>query len=218
MSKIKKISACRMCGNKTLERVVDLGDQYLTGVFPTSIMKEDLTCGPLHLVKCHGSKNSCGLLQLEHSYDLDEMYGDNYGYRSGLNTNMVSHLKTKINSINNHINLKKNDLVIDIGSNDGTSLGFYSEDLLLVGIDPTGSKFQEYYKSHINLIPDFFSARLVTEKFPDKKAKVVTSFSMLYDLEKPLDFARDIASILDPDTGLWIFEQLHANNVRENYV
>jgi NDP-4-keto-2,6-dideoxyhexose 3-C-methyltransferase len=215
MSKIKKISACRMCGNETLERVVDLGEQYLTGVFPTSIEKDELTCGPLHLVKCHGDKKSCGLLQLEHTYDLDEMYGDNYGYRSGLNTNMVSHLKTKIKSIIEYTNLSDGDLVIDIGSNDGTSLGFYSEGLLLVGIDPTGSKFREYYKPHINLISDFFSANLVSEKFPGKKAKVVTSFSMLYDLEKPLDFARDIASILDPDAGLWVFEQSYMPTMLE---
>jgi len=203
----KKIDACRMCGNKNLKSVVDLGDQYLTGVFPSEKMKDDLTYGPLRLVKCHESKNSCGLLQLEHTYDLQEMYGDNYGYRSGLNSNMVSHLKAKINTIVDRAKLKSGDLVVDIGSNDGTSLGFYPEDLLLVGIDPTGTKFKDYYKPHVNLIPEFFNADLVFEKFPGKKAKIVTSFSMLYDLEKPLDFANDIATILDSITGIWVFEQ-----------
>jgi len=207
MSSIKKIDACRMCGNKNLVCVVELGEQYLTGVFPFSVMKNDLTCGPLNLVKCHGSENSCGLLQLEHTYDLDEMYGDNYGYRSGLNLNMVSHLEAKVNAILERTNLKTGDLVIDIGSNDGTTLGFYREDLLLVGIDPTGTKFKEYYKPYINLIPDFFTAKLVSKKFPEKKAKVITSFSMLYDLESPRDFANDVASILDPEVGIWVFEQ-----------
>jgi NDP-4-keto-2,6-dideoxyhexose 3-C-methyltransferase len=77
----------------------------------------------------------------------------------------------------------------------------------LVGIDPTGEKFRNYYKPYINLVTDFFSAGLVTRLFPGKKAKVITSFSMLYDLEDPLAFARDIASILDSESGLWIFEQ-----------
>jgi len=206
MSRIKKITECRMCGNKNLERVIDLGEQYLTGFFPKTNMHSSLTKGPLQLVKCHGI-DVCGLLQLEHSYDLDEMYGDNYGYRSGLNANMVSHLNSKINEIIKRVDLVSNDLVIDIGSNDGTSLGFYPKDLLLVGIDPTASKFEKYYKSHVNYISNFFSGKLIKEQFPEKKAKVVTSFSMLYDLEHPLDFARDIAGILEPKTGIWVFEQ-----------
>jgi hypothetical protein len=196
-----------MCGHKNLVKVVDLGVQYLTGVFPRSIMKDTLTKGPLRLVKCHGGNDVCGLLQLEHSYDLSEMYGQNYGYRSGLNPNMVRHLHGKIGVIRGRADLKPGDLVIDIGSNDGTSLGAYPDDLQLVGIDPTGAKFRSYYKPHIELIPEFFSAGLVTSRFRGRKAKVVTSFSMLYDLEDPLSFARDVASILDPVEGLWVFEQ-----------
>lgn len=196
-----------MCGNRNLVKVLDLGVQYLTGVFPRAIVKDTLTKGPLRLVKCHGGNDACGLLQLEHSYDLSEMYGQNYGYRSGLNPNMIRHLHGKINAIRGRANLKPGDLVIDIGSNDGTSLGAYPDDLQLVGIDPTGTKFRSYYKPHIELIPEFFSASLVTSWFSGKKAKVVTSFSMLYDLEDPLAFARDIAGILDPVSGLWVFEQ-----------
>ena len=207
MNNIKKITSCRLCGNTNLVCVIDLGIQYLTGCFPMTIASQTLTNGPLRLVKCHGGPDGCGLLQLEHSYEPGEMYGNDYGYRSGLNFNMVKHLSAKVNAILNRVNLSVGDLVIDIGSNDGTTLGQYPQDLLLLGIDPTGAKFRSYYKSHIHLIPDFFTEKLVSAKFPGKKAKVVTSFSMLYDLEAPLSFAQDIASILDPDTGIWIFEQ-----------
>lgn len=207
MGNVTKISSCRMCGNSNLVTVVDIGNQFLTGIFPRTIDKEGFTCGPLKLVKCHGSGDVCGLLQLEHSYDLGELYGEHYGYRSGLNPSMVQHLQGKISSILQRTSLKKGDLVIDIGSNDGTTLAQYPDDLLLVGIDPTGKKFKSFYKPHIHLIPDFFSANLVTQQFPGKKAKVITSFSMFYDLERPLDFALEIARILDPQEGLWIFEQ-----------
>jgi len=178
----------------------------MTGVFPKDKASRGLTQGPLRLVKCHGV-DACGLLQLDHSYDLGEMYGDNYGYRSGLNRQMVEHLHTKIARIQAMTKLAAGDLVIDIGANDGTSLGAYREDLLLVGVDPTGAKFRQYYKKHVQLIPDFFSARLISDAFPDRKAKVITSFSMLYDLEQPLAFANDIAQILDPTDGIWVFEQ-----------
>jgi len=203
---VTQIKKCRICGNSDLVPVVDLGEQYLTGVFPLQ-KTETLSKGPLRLVKCHGGENVCGLLQLEHSYDLKQLYGDNYGYRSGLNASMVSHLQVKVAEILERCDLNKGDLVIDIGSNDGTTLTAFPEHLQLAGIDPTGEKFKSYYEKHIALIPDFFSSDLITSIFPDKKAKVVTSFSMFYDLEDPIDFACQVAGILDPYTGIWMLEQ-----------
>lgn len=202
----KKIGKCRICNNQNLACVLDLGEQVLTGVFPSS-KDMRVTSGPLRLVKCVGAESVCGLLQLEHSYDLGEMYGDNYGYRSGLNPSMVSHLYSKVQKILGRIELKKNDLIIDIGSNDSTALQAYPvSDLNLVGIDPTGIKFHRYYPSHIQLIPDFFSSALIKKQFPEKKAKVVTSFSMFYDLEDPMSFMQQVFDVLDDD-GIWVFEQ-----------
>ena len=203
---ITQIKKCRICGNSDLVPVVDLGEQYLTGVFPLQ-KTETLSKGPLKLVKCHGGESVCGLLQLEHSYDLKQLYGDNYGYRSGLNASMVHHLQVKVAEILERCDLNKGDLVIDIGSNDGTTLAAYPEYLQLAGIDPTGEKFKSYYKKHIALIPDFFSSDLITSFYPGKKAKVVTSFSMFYDLEDPIDFACQVAGILDPYNGIWMLEQ-----------
>jgi NDP-4-keto-2,6-dideoxyhexose 3-C-methyltransferase len=202
-----RITSCRICGNSNLEPVLDLGVQALTGIFPKT-MEERVGEGPLRLVKCVGDyERACGLLQLEHSYDMDEMYGQNYGYRSGLNASMVDHLHRKVERISGLVDLTAGDLVIDIGSNDATTLKAYSEaGLQLVGVDPTGIKFREYYPDHIVLIPDFFSAALVRERFGDRKAKVVTSFSMFYDLEAPMDFMAQVAGIL-ADDGIWVFEQ-----------
>ncbi len=210
----KKIEKCRICGNTHLERVLDLGEQMLTGVFPREV-GEKVTTGPLRLVKCTGKHDVCGLLQLEHSYDLGEMYGENYGYRSGLNASMVTHLHNKVKRILGLVTLNKGDLVIDIGSNDSTTLQAYPADgLVLVGVDPTGVKFHSYYPPHIQLIPDFFSEALITERFPDKKAKVVTSFSMFYDLEDPMGFMRQVYDVL-ADDGIWVFEQSYMPTMLE---
>lgn len=202
----KKIERCRICGNHQLERVLDLGEQMLTGVFPRE-KGADVTTGPLHLVKCIGEGDVCGLLQLEHSYDLGEMYGENYGYRSGLNASMVAHLHNKVKRIMGLVELRDGDLVIDIGSNDSTTLQAYpSKGLSLVGVDPTGVKFHSYYPPHIQLIPDFFSSKLIEARFLGKKAKVVTSFSMFYDLEDPMGFMQQVFDVL-ADDGVWVFEQ-----------
>lgn len=196
-----EIKKCRISGSTNLITVLSLGEQYLTGVFPKSV-NEKITKGPLDLVWCPDS----GLLQMKHSYSLDEMYGDNYGYRSGLNASMVSHLTNKIRTLERLVKLKDSDLVIDIGSNDATSLKAYSGNHRKVGIDPTGLKFKEYYTDDIKLIPDFFSAAAFRSDFPDDKAKIITSIAMFYDLENPMAFVQDIEEVLD-DEGIWHFEQ-----------
>jgi hypothetical protein len=201
MGKYTEIDKCRISGSRNLVTVLSMGDQYLTGVFPKKTNTE-ITRGPLDLVWCPDS----GLLQLKQSYSLDEMYGENYGYRSGLNQSMVRHLKNKINTLERLIKPNSKDIVIDIGSNDATSLKAYTADCLRVGIDPTGKKFKEYYINGIELIPDFFSANVFSNHHKDKTAKIITSIAMFYDLEDPNQFVKDIAAVLD-DQGIWHFEQ-----------
>ena len=98
----------------------------LTGVFPKS-KNEKVPTGPLNLIKCNEShsKNSCGLVQLRESYNPELMYGQNYGYRSGLNNSMVQHLHNKVKKILDCVSLNSEDIVVDIGSNDSTLLRAY---------------------------------------------------------------------------------------------
>ncbi len=211
-----EIKRCRICGNTNLIPILNLGNQALTGVF-LKTKDEVVTSGPLELVKCEEDKDNkhCGLVQLKHSYNPDELYGDNYGYRSGLNKSMVTHLENKVNKIEKTIDLTQGDLVLDIGSNDGALLRAYTnKKLILTGIDPTGKKFKEYYPSYIQLIPDFFSAKIIKNYFGNKKAKVITSIAMFYDLESPIEFMQEIRELLD-DSGVWILEQSYLPTMLE---
>lgn len=195
---ILDIKNCRMCKSSDLVEVVNLGTQSLTGVFPKST-EENVLAGPLALVWCSG----CDLVQLKHRYPPEEMYGDNYGYRSGLNSSMVEHLSNKANELAKVADLRKGDSVLDIGSNDGTLLRSYGlNGLKRVGIDPTAEKFREFYDSDIEVIPDFFSAK----KLGEKKFKAISSISMFYDLDDPLQFVHEIKKCLHP-MGIWHFEQ-----------
>jgi NDP-4-keto-2,6-dideoxyhexose 3-C-methyltransferase len=201
----KTIEKCRICGGKNLNDVMSLGEQALTGVFPHT-RDENITSGPVDLVRCTDI-DGCGLVQLKQSYDLQEMYGSNYGYRSGLNASMVRHLHLSVEKILKLNILEPDDVIIDIGSNDATTLRAYPKGVYqLIGVDPTGLKFSEYYTPDIKLIPNFFSAQLLQNLLPTKSAKVITSFSMFYDLEDPVTFAQEIEACLHKE-GLWIFEQ-----------
>jgi hypothetical protein len=204
---VTKLDKCRICANANLVSILDLGVQVLTGVFPKE-RGASITRGPLALVKCHGEDHSthCGLVQLAHSYDLGEMYGDNYGYRSGLNASMVRHLGEKVAALVAKTALKAGDVVLDIGSNDGTTLSHYkTPGLRRVGIDPTAAKFAQYYEKDIAVVADFFTAENYA-RLGLPPAQVVTSISMFYDLPAPMQFVHDVATVL-ADGGLWHFEQ-----------
>lgn len=201
MSAYQEIQGCRVSGSKNLVSVLNLGYQDLTGVFPKSA-SQHVTCGPLELVWCPDS----GLLQLKHSYNAAEMYGENYGYRSGLNQSMVSHLTDKVRYLERLVPLKAGDVILDIGSNDGTTLKAYSTSgIKRIGIDPTGKKFSQYYPADIRLVPDFFSSAAY-RTIESQPAKIVSSIAMFYDLDSPVAFAKEIAAVL-ADDGVWHFEQ-----------
>ena len=195
-----EVFECRICASKSLSEVISLGDQSLTGIFPGK-NEPDPMSGPLVLVQC----TECTLVQLKHSFSAESMYGDNYGYRSGLNNSMVKHLKSKIRVLASKYGITAKSLVLDIGSNDGTSCNFwldYTENV--VGMDPTAFKFREYYDSKVARIDKFFTKANFQEVA--NKADLITSIAMFYDLDDPVQFARDIYDSL-ADKGVWHLEQ-----------
>ena len=202
---MRAISQCRICQGKSFKPVLELGWQSLTGIFPKEINLTNFPGGFLNLVRC-SDDGGCGLVQLDRSFDPNLMYGANYGYRSGLNRSMVEHLRKRVASLSKVLDLKAGDVVIDIGSNDGTTLSFYDSNLTRIGIDPTAQKFQSFYSPEIIVVSDFFSSKVALTATRGKLASAITSISMIYDLEDPVQFFKEVGSVLAQD-GVWVFEQ-----------
>jgi len=198
------IGSCRICAGTTISEVLGLGDLVSCGVFPLGTESAP-RAAPLTIVQCR----DCGLVQLAHNFDSDELFRHTYGYRSGINESMVRHLRSIAVDVMGRIDFVPGDIMLDIGSNDGTSLSFYGAlpGLRRIGIDPTITKFKGYYQPGIETLDDFFTAANFRKVAgPGAKARAVTSISMLYDLPDPNAFAADVASVLAPD-GIWVFEQ-----------
>lgn len=195
------IKLCRSCGSNEIHEVFDLGVQKLSGTFIDKDL-DKITEGPLTLAIC----KECCLVQLKHNYPLNEMYNEGYGYRSGLTQFMREHLEKIAKQGINLAKLSKGDYILDIGSNDGTLLSSYDDsEYHLIGIDPVAKKYLDLYPKNCNVVTDFFSASQYFE-ITNKKAKIITSVSMFYDLEDPTSFVDSIAKVLD-ENGVWIFEQ-----------
>jgi GDP-mannose 4,6-dehydratase len=193
-------SECRICKNKDLIDVINIGNQVITSRFP---LYGDFSTHstPIILSLC----TECSLVQLKYSTNASELYEYEYGYRSGISNTMREHLKNYQEEILSKINLNKGDTVIDIGSNDSTMLQYYDKTLKRIGIDPTGKQFKEFY-GDVELIPTYFTYDNFRNVYKDLKPKVISSISMFYDLPDPVQFAKDIYNTLDDD-GIWTCEQ-----------
>jgi hypothetical protein len=197
----QEVSECRICEGTELATLLDFGDMALTGVFLTDGAL--VPKAPLDFCRC----NNCGLVQLRHSYSLESLYGDSYGYESHLNKAMVDHLTRKARLLEKkYLSPNSNEIVVDIASNDGTLLsGYVGKNFRYVGIDPLIDVVSDHYPDGAIKIKNFFSSDAYWEK-NDSPASLVTSLSVLYDLDKPVSFAKNINSILKDD-GIWHFEQ-----------
>lgn len=185
---------CRICGGNT-KRILSLGQHYPNGFYESTVGS------PAELALCGCGK--CGLVQIEDHPSLDSMYRQ-YWYKSGMNQAMRDELHDIVSSISNWASLSANDVVLDIGSNDGTLLSVYPKELFRVGIDPATNLAKEAEAHASVILPDYFTAKNY-HAAAKSKAKAITSVAMFYDLPDPNEFVCDIVECLD-DQGIWILQ------------
>ena len=193
-----QINRCRICKSKDLLTLFSLGKLSFTGKFST--LNKEIKKKPITLIMC----KNCSLVQLAHNYDLKYLYGPDYGYRTGINRTMLSHVKKITELLAQKTSLKKNDLVLDIASNDGSLLNFYGKNVIKCGIDPILNKYKQNYKKIKYAIPSFFSANKIKKK-TKKKFKIITALSVFYDAEDPNKFLKDVKELLTSD-GVFLLE------------
>lgn len=206
-------TSCRICGSRPLRPVFDLGQQYIAGAFLTP---EELAADgndafrhryPLELVRCDPTSTAagCGLVQLRHTVARTLLF-EHYGYRSGINQTMRDHLAHIASTAEEIVHAVSGDTVLDIGSNDGTLLLSYTtEGLDRVGVDPADDVTTYARERGLDIVDGFFSAAAFEGARPGRRARIVTSIAMFYDLEDPRAFVEEVARVL-ADDGVWVIE------------
>jgi len=209
---IKKIKKCRNCQNSNLKHILSLGNQYLVDF----LEEEEVSfVAPLDLVLCERDNNGCGLLQLHHTVSPDLLYR-RFWYKSGVNQTIRNDLEEIVHKSEEKIQLKNDDIVVDIGANDGTLLRFYkNKSIKLIGFEPATNLLEEASVGTFKIFNEYFNAKSFKLQFNSKKASIVTSISMFYDLDNPHDFVDDVKSILD-ENGIWILQMNYLVTMLEN--
>lgn len=194
-------TSCRICGGP-LTSILDLGPMYLQGLFvKEGYPQPPKRKVPLELMWCNTTKNEkgCGLVQLSKTVSQDILYST-YWYRSGTNSTMKAHLKDIADMVTNYLLPNRLSAVLDIGCNDGTMLSYYPDTFLKFGVDPSNS-IDEIQDINITKIKDVFPSK----ELEGKTFSGITSIAMLYDLENPVAFVKEIYNKLR-NNGIWVFE------------
>ncbi len=160
----------------------------------------------MELVRCNPmlDENACGLVQLRHTFPADIMYAD-YWYVSGVNQTMRDALADITASAMRFVSVAKGDVALDIRCNDGTLLRSYKDPgLARVGFDPA-KNFLGAQDEGFQRINDYFNKASYVTALGTRKAKIVTSIAMFYDLEDPVSFTKDVHDVM-ADDGIWILQ------------
>jgi hypothetical protein len=205
-----KLKKCRNCYNFNLKYLFSLGKLSYTGKFPND-SKKNIEKTEVTLVIC----KNCSLVQLGHNYNLKFLYNQDYGYRTGINSTMVTHMRKIQKNLCGLVKIKSGDYVLDIASNDGTLLNLYNKKIIKTGIDPLIKKYKNFYKNIEYKIPSFFSSNLIKKYKIIRKFKIITALSVFYDIEDPNKFLQDVNSILD-DNGVFLLEHADLFSIVKN--
>lgn len=199
-----KVSECHLCASKNLAKVLDLGFHPLADFFlKEGQLDEPERRYPLCVLLCQ----NCGHGMNSFVVPAEVRYQENdYSYDSGNSRISIQHFTDMAEEVVKRANIKKGDLVVDIGSNIGTLLGaFKNLGAKVQGVDPSHNIAELANKNGIPTINDFFNASSAEKILKNGKAKAIT-ITNAFNHISPLDeFMKCVVSILDK-SGTFIIE------------
>jgi len=194
---------CRYCSSTTIKSIGGLGEMPPCGFFPDDPDQKRPNVD-LSLFQCI----KCDLVQLMPTdIALSDQYGENYGYRSGLNPMMIKHLKTNAAQLLANENFDATSIILEIAANDGTHVREFSKTgAKLIAVDPAIKNWTEYYDFECLKIDKFFPCPELNEYLG--KMDCIISHACFYDLPDVKEFITGVSSLLK-NGGKWCFEQIY---------
>ena len=202
---------CRSCASTKLTSILDLGDHPWCNDFLTEDQLGKEKQYPLHLVQC----DKCGLLQLNHTVPKEIMF-KNHTYVSSTTKSLAQHFKTLALENKAELKLTKNDLILDIGGNDGTQLLQYKDIGLenVLNVESADNIAELSLKAGIPTINDFFNEDLISKYELEGKVKMINASGVFFHLEQLHSVIRGIKKALTDD-GVLVVQFMYAGTMVE---
>ena len=212
----KQLDACVLCGSQRMRLCVPLKPiPIATPNFQMpkdeALAKRALAGVPLDLFQC----DSCGHVQVGTIGNPELQYRD-YIYTTSLSLGLSEHFREYARQVAEKWHLGSDELVLEIGSNDGTLLSFFKErGAKVVGVDPARRIAEDATARGIPTHAEFFGEALGAEiAAASGRAKVIIANNMIANVPAMMDYARGIKAALAPD-GVFVFETQYGPDVIE---
>ncbi len=217
----QKRNTCISCNSALTSDIVLIGKQYPSAVFLSENHPppKDFHASSLNLTRCSNPK--CNLIQLSQIYNLQYVF-DHYPYESGITANMKKILQEVLDDAQKVCPIESNDIVLDIGGNDGTLLSLIDKPVKArVNIDAAAGVVQTLLAPDYQYIHAHFDAETY-RKLGLPSPKLITSIAMFYHLNDPLTFVKDVLEIMDDET-VWVLQMTYVgtmlrDNILDNIV
>lgn len=198
-----RVDECQVCGSPDLSSVLFVGYLPPVNTMPkVGSRPEEQPAYPAEVLRC----NKCTLVQLGLVVDPAILFPPSYPYTSGTTRILRENFAELCREATPLVGIRKDDLVVDVGSNDGTLLGnFKDAGFRVCGIEPTNASKIALEKG-IDTVVSFFgpsAVAKVTEKHG--KAKVVTAANVFAHIEDVHSVVAGIVELLGPG-GVFISE------------
>ena len=207
-----KINNCQICGSTKLKDVMNIGEQPLANSLAKTIeSNHQVEKFPVNIIRCL----ECTLLQLDYIVDQKKVYHPDYPYLPGITKTVDNEQKELSDYLFKEFDLKNSNLVIDIGSNDGSLLKHFKvKGLKTVGVEPTNiAKIAN--QNGINTIQSFFNEEIAENIIKEHgKAKIITCTNVFAHMSTLGDVMEGIVKLLDED-GYFCFENHYIMEILE---
>jgi D-mycarose 3-C-methyltransferase len=194
-------TVCRVCKGTDLARILALGEHPPVDNFLSEAQIKDEKRYPLDVYFC----GECSLVQLLDVVDEEELFHGDYAYFSSASKPLVEHFRSYAEDLKNE-NLKEEDLVVDIGSNDGVLLQFFTDAYRVLGIEPSSNVAEIARRNGIDTMDGFFTTKMAEEIVAKYgKAKVITANNVFAHIDDIDEIVRAV-KILLADDGVFVTE------------
>lgn len=214
-SSVTRRDRCRLCDSKRLELVLPIAASPIADAYvPRERLDERQDTYPLDLYLCA----DCGHVQNIDVVDPEILFRD-YIYVTSSSLGLVEHYRRYADEVVAQFDVKPGALALEIGSNDGSLLGFFkAKGLKVLGVDPARRIAGEATARGVPTLPEFFGSRLAeTLRKEHGPAAIIAANNVFAHADNLADIVRGIRTML-ADDGVFIFEVSYLPDIVDRFL
>lgn len=204
---------CQICGSSSIKRIIDLGEQPIcNALLDCENAFQEEAKYPLALDICQ----ECSLVQLSDVPPSEVVFNKNFNYVSGSTKDIVEYFGKIAEDFIRNFNLNAGDLVVDIGSNDGTLLNeFRSRGMGVLGIEPAPIIAKMANEKGIETINGRFedSIQEFRNRLGGRSPRIILAFNVLAHTDTPDQFMREVSKIVKEFDSIFVSQSHYLGNL-----